>query len=193
MPIYFIQAGEGGPIKIGYSANPAARLVKVQADNPAECVLLGQVLGEKADEARLHNMLARHRLRGEWFAPSPAVLSMVPKETRVQPATRRSIERCPGADAARASIKAAKRSLAVTPKLTGLQGSLRSADGKVNYWSELLRADAARGGQNSAFYSGHLETSVKKRREAYDRLRDFARHARSSLFVRPPRQTTEAA
>ena len=78
MAIYFIQAGDGGPIKIGFSADPEKRLVKVQSDNAAECQLLGILPGGEAEELALHAILAAARIRGEWFAATPEVLAEVP-------------------------------------------------------------------------------------------------------------------
>jgi hypothetical protein len=79
MAIYFIQAGEGGPIKIGFSVDPVARLSKMQSDNAAPCRLLGVMPGGEPEEGALHSKLAQHRIRGEWFAASADVLAQVPK------------------------------------------------------------------------------------------------------------------
>jgi hypothetical protein len=79
MAIYFIQAGEGGPIKIGFSVDPVARLSKVQSDNAAPCRLLGVMPGDEPEEGALHSKLAKHRIRGEWFAASADVLAQVPE------------------------------------------------------------------------------------------------------------------
>lgn len=78
MAIYFIQAGDGGAIKIGFSADPEKRLVKVQSDNAADCRLLGILPGGEAEEMALHARLAAARIRGEWFAATPEVLAEVP-------------------------------------------------------------------------------------------------------------------
>ena len=68
--VYFIQAGAGGPIKIGYTSNaPQKRMVKIQTDCPWAVRLLGAVEGTEADEKAFHDRFAHLRNRGEWFDP----------------------------------------------------------------------------------------------------------------------------
>lgn len=70
--IYFIQAGEQGPIKIGYCSSEegvAGRLVSLQCGNPAKLVVRRIVPGDRALESELHRRFAQWRLEGEWFAP----------------------------------------------------------------------------------------------------------------------------
>lgn len=73
--IYFIQIGESGPVKIGVSFDPLDRLRQVQTASPEEVRLLACCLGTEQDEAALHEQFARHRIRGEWFRPVPALLA----------------------------------------------------------------------------------------------------------------------
>lgn len=73
--LYFVQEIEDGPIKIGVSAAPLTRLSSLQVANPRPLRLLSSRPGSGADEAELHKRLARHRIRGEWFAPVPDVLA----------------------------------------------------------------------------------------------------------------------
>ncbi len=74
--VYFIQAGEKGPVKIGYGANPEERLRQLQTGNP-ENLYLRKVLNGFGfiEEAQLHRLLENFRIRNEWF--SPAVLETV--------------------------------------------------------------------------------------------------------------------
>ena len=106
MPIYFIQAGQDGPIKIGFSENPAQRFVKVQSDNPAECILLGVMAGDVATERELHAKLALHVIRGEWFRPASDVLAEVPagEAIRFEIKAPRVRTVCPGDFAARSNL-----------------------------------------------------------------------------------------
>jgi hypothetical protein len=69
--IYAIASGDS--IKIGYSANPMRRLAKIASDTPQACTFIGCVQGSPTDEARLHEQLAPHCLRGEWFADNAFV------------------------------------------------------------------------------------------------------------------------
>jgi hypothetical protein len=68
--IYFIQCGER--VKIGWSRDPKRRLVKIQSDNGAPCILLGSVPGTLDQEAEAHDLLRPWRISGEWFDGSAA-------------------------------------------------------------------------------------------------------------------------
>lgn len=73
--VYFIQADRGGPIKIGVAKDVEARLRDLQVGNPFELRVVGQIPNAgQALERRLHSLLERHRIRGEWFWPHPEVL-----------------------------------------------------------------------------------------------------------------------
>lgn len=75
--IYFIQQGEDGPVKIGYSATMVGVERRRSAMQTAHCVelrLLGVVPGDREDETLLHEFLREWRIRGEWFSPSSEVL-----------------------------------------------------------------------------------------------------------------------
>lgn len=67
--IYFIQAGENGLIKIGYSHSPEQRLAKLQTASPVPLKILITVDGDMGFEARLHRKFADFRAEGEWFYP----------------------------------------------------------------------------------------------------------------------------
>ena len=54
-------------VKIGFSTDPARRLVKIRADNAHECRLLGVIAGDMELEAQLHERFAHYHVRGEWF------------------------------------------------------------------------------------------------------------------------------
>lgn len=73
--VYFIACGDR--VKIGYSADPARRLVKINSDAPWPCELLGFVLATEFPEAELHARFAHLRLHGEWFALSPEVREFI--------------------------------------------------------------------------------------------------------------------
>jgi hypothetical protein len=65
--IYFIQSGEEGPIKIGFSNRPARRAPELQTGNPRELLLRHVVPGDRAMEDQLHRRFEPARIRGEWF------------------------------------------------------------------------------------------------------------------------------
>jgi Meiotically up-regulated gene 113 len=65
--IYFIQSGEHGPIKIGYSNKPARRVPELQTGNPDELLLRHIIPGDLMVERKLHERFEPARIRGEWF------------------------------------------------------------------------------------------------------------------------------
>ncbi len=85
MPVYFIQAGEGGPIKIGHGKNPRKRLTMLQSGNPMTLTLLAELPGGKEEEQEMHTRLREYRVRGEWFTPAAEVLALVPEPERDPP------------------------------------------------------------------------------------------------------------
>jgi len=78
--VYFVQVGEDGedgPIKIGTAIDVEKRLVGLQCASPWPLRLLAVMEGGSGLETRLHRDLRSHRIRGEWFHPSPRVLAQV--------------------------------------------------------------------------------------------------------------------
>ena len=86
--VYFIQQGEDGPIKIGFSTDVEGRLKSLQTATPYPLVLLGVMEGNITTEARLHGLFQFCRLSGEWFEPRDVLLQFirdqaVPLETTI--------------------------------------------------------------------------------------------------------------
>lgn len=76
--IYFIQAAEDGPIKIGTTGfHPKKRMNKIQSDCPWPVRLLGAIEGGVDEEKQLHVKLAPFRTHGEWFSPDPIVKAAI--------------------------------------------------------------------------------------------------------------------
>lgn len=76
--IYFIQDSKSHAIKIGYSANGGeGRIKALQTGNAHALVALAEVPGDQAAERDLHDRFHEDRLCGEWFRPSPALLSHI--------------------------------------------------------------------------------------------------------------------
>jgi Meiotically up-regulated gene 113 len=65
--IYFIQSGEHGPIKIGFSNKPTRRVPELQTGNPDELLLRHVIPGDLTVERKLHERFEPARIRGEWF------------------------------------------------------------------------------------------------------------------------------
>lgn len=77
MPVYFIQAGAAGPIKIGFARDVARRLGNMRVANASPLVLRAQMPGDVGDERALHIRFAAIRIRGEWFEPADPLLEYI--------------------------------------------------------------------------------------------------------------------
>lgn len=76
--MYFLQAENGGAIKIGRTENLRRRFADLQSGSPLRLKLLGVLKGaEREEEAAIHAALDRFRLHGEWFEPARDVLALV--------------------------------------------------------------------------------------------------------------------
>lgn len=73
--IYAIRGGDF--IKIGYSRQPMRRLHSLGTGSPDRLDLIGFVPGTKIDEAAIHQRLAPHCHRAEWFRAEGAVLDFI--------------------------------------------------------------------------------------------------------------------
>lgn len=66
--VYFIQQGNDGAIKIGWTKNPRKRLGELQIGCPDPLVLLGAVpVGSRGEEREIQHALWDWHVRGEWF------------------------------------------------------------------------------------------------------------------------------
>jgi len=69
--VYFAQNPQGGPIKIGYSANVDARIPQLEAWYKRPLVLLATMEGGRRKERQIHKKFAHLRLgRTEQFRPA---------------------------------------------------------------------------------------------------------------------------
>lgn len=75
--VYFIAAGEGGPIKIGLAVDPAARIYSAQVFNHEKLILLATVTGGRSAEREYHRRFEAHRIHGEWFRRCPDILAEI--------------------------------------------------------------------------------------------------------------------
>jgi hypothetical protein len=71
--VYFIQAGQSGPIKIGIAIDVRKRLLALGCGSPEKLFLRATIPGGQKLERRLHRALRDHRLEGEWFSFAPLV------------------------------------------------------------------------------------------------------------------------
>lgn len=113
--IYFIQCGNSGPIKIGFTTDGGLRkrLRSLQIGNHELLRVLKTVCGDHAEERALHSRFASSRIRGEWFHPTDELLRHIEETSQceiattepalVAPGTRREFaiapdQRCPKTD-----------------------------------------------------------------------------------------------
>jgi hypothetical protein len=68
--VYFVEAGENGPIKIGWSQDVERRIGELQVANAHKLRLLGVVPGTMQKERELHGFFAHLRMEAEWFQNS---------------------------------------------------------------------------------------------------------------------------
>jgi len=80
--VYFIRAGETGPVKIGVAVNVSIRLASLQTANHEELFLLRSLSGTQQTEQWLHNHYANIRIRGEWFSYCDTMRTIAPPEFR---------------------------------------------------------------------------------------------------------------
>lgn len=77
--VYFIQAGEDGPIKIGGARNIHKRRSQMQIGNHLPLIIRGYIKEEGYEEEAektLHRHFSSHRIRGEWFEPCEELISL---------------------------------------------------------------------------------------------------------------------
>jgi hypothetical protein len=82
MCIYFIQAEQGGLIKIGRAYSTLSRLREIQLMCPVRLVVLGIIEGEgRETENELHDKFSSLRKYGEWFEPALSLLNYIQEYT----------------------------------------------------------------------------------------------------------------
>lgn len=77
--IYFIQQGQSGPIKIGFTKDDLYRRVKkLQTGNHIPLRLLAVIENASVrKETELHSRFSQYKLTGEWFSPSDDLIEFI--------------------------------------------------------------------------------------------------------------------
>lgn len=73
--VYFL--GIRDRVKVGFSANPGARLLSLKTSTADPVMFFFAVPGTRYDERRLHKELEPHRSSGEWFKKSLTVIRVM--------------------------------------------------------------------------------------------------------------------
>ena len=73
--VYFIQAGNDGPVKIGFTSDVEKRRVQLQIGCPHPLKVIREVDGDLAVERAFHDRFRSRRIRGEWFQFDAAMLT----------------------------------------------------------------------------------------------------------------------
>lgn len=112
--VYFAQALDGGPIKIGYATDPSSRLSRLQTSSPAPLRLIRSLPGERETEAALHRRFAHLRVHREWFRADDELIRFIaefePEPSPGVPQT--NIVRLPAAEMER--VRRAARSIGLS-------------------------------------------------------------------------------
>jgi hypothetical protein len=80
--IYFVQAGDNGPIKIGLAISPETRKKNLQTAHYEELRIIGILDGNSHVEKQLHRQFRDYRIRGEWFHPSQEIIKFIEGNTK---------------------------------------------------------------------------------------------------------------
>jgi hypothetical protein len=80
--IYFMRAGDDGPVKIGWTTSLEARKESIQLGSAVRLVVLRTLDFPRWAEYWLHDHFASSRLEGEWFSYDPTMLTITPPDER---------------------------------------------------------------------------------------------------------------
>jgi len=87
MAVYLMRCGVDGPVKIGFAANPIARMAECQTGNPIQLHLIRTIEGGRSEEAWFHREFRHLHLRGEWFTFDHRMMSCLPAIEQKSPAS----------------------------------------------------------------------------------------------------------
>lgn len=78
MAVYFIQAGENGPVKIGFASAMDKRFNCLQVGHYEKLHLIRSIAGTELHERWLHHHFRERLIRGEWFSYCDEMLTVEP-------------------------------------------------------------------------------------------------------------------
>lgn len=89
--IYFIRGQSTGHIKIGRTSHSIEnRLAQLQAHSPDKLEVIAVIEASSKLESRLHDHFQSAHLHGEWFKPTPELLSWIDYAVRTYPAPKKT-------------------------------------------------------------------------------------------------------
>jgi len=77
---YIIQAGDGGPVKIGWAKDVKKRLKRLQTGHYERLEIIRTIEGGRALGRHFHVRYAANNLTGEWFTFCDEMLQWLPEE-----------------------------------------------------------------------------------------------------------------
>lgn len=77
MSVYFMQASDGGPVKIGSSKNIEQRRKQLESDYKRSLVILRIVEGGRKEEQAIHEQFSHLSLGNELFQPGPDLMEFI--------------------------------------------------------------------------------------------------------------------
>ena len=77
--VYFIQAGDNGPIKIGTSSVPEMHIDRLQQGNHEELRLIAVIPGDRSLAEKVRTDLKASELGRKWFHATDEVLDYIEK------------------------------------------------------------------------------------------------------------------
>jgi hypothetical protein len=84
--IYFLQATDGGPVKIGHANDVELRHRQLESHYGRRLVLLAQMPGGHAEELAIHKRFASLRLgKTEQFRPGPKLMAFIGRPLLANP------------------------------------------------------------------------------------------------------------
>jgi len=89
--IYFLQGEKTKLIKIGFSRDIASRIEGFRAGSPDALILIGAIDGSLVTEKFTQDEFAGDRRQGEWFVPSPKLLTLAVSEPERTEAAQESV------------------------------------------------------------------------------------------------------
>lgn len=120
--VYFIQAVDGGPIKIGYSKDVEARRRMLESAYKRPLAVLATMPGGRKEEAEVHDRFSHLRFgRTEQFRPNAELLEFIGRPLLVS-ANAKSVEVMPSKDLVAFQVRASEEYKAVLVRLAKFDG-----------------------------------------------------------------------